>query len=421
MLVLSLKRAFWLAAPFVVLALLVSGVAGMAMWVRQHPATRETVAAPLASSVSAVDALASIASDQQDAAGNSENARAARRRITIAAWRYAAVRPEGGAALRKAVDGLLDAAVDNAGAASIRDASRQLAVQVKWQLASERQQLAHAAERVESARIGLLQRLGELGLLWSALGIAGGLFAASIVRRRLAAIREARREEEARTAELEQFAGRVAHDLVSPLGPVTAGVHVLSQRLRGDARAQAAARTVRASVDKVAATVEELLRFAWSGGRAAPGEKADLARVVDSLRDELLPAARETGVALVIDPPPRVQIACSETAVALVLQNLVRNAIKVVAGAPRKFVRASAMVLSGKVRLMVEDSGPGVPQGMEKAIFEPYVRGAEDGEGIGLGLATVKRLVESRSGRVGVTSSPRLGAMFWVELPLARS
>ena len=80
------------------------------------------------------------------------------------------------------------------------------------------------------------------------------------------------------------------------------------------------------------------------------------------------------------------------------------------------------MVLAGKVRLIVEDSGPGIPAGMEHAIFEPYVRAsATDEDGIGLGLATVKRIVESRAGRVGVSSSPRLGAMFWVELPLAHA
>jgi len=78
-------------------------------------------------------------------------------------------------------------------------------------------------------------------------------------------------------------------------------------------------------------------------------------------------------------------------------------------------------VAAQSVRLSVQDSGPGLPAGMEQAVFAPYVRApGTHAPGIGLGLATVKRIVESRRGRVGVWSDPRKGATFWVDLPLAR-
>jgi signal transduction histidine kinase len=55
---------------------------------------------------------------------------------------------------------------------------------------------------------------------------------------------------------------------------------------------------------------------------------------------------------------------------------------------------------------------------MHAAIFEPFVRGpAEQASGTGLGLATVKRLVESHRGTIGVESKPGAGSLFWVELP----
>jgi signal transduction histidine kinase len=68
----------------------------------------------------------------------------------------------------------------------------------------------------------------------------------------------------------------------------------------------------------------------------------------------------------------------------------------------------------------VEDTGPGIPPEVVDEIFLPYVRGPNQGKGgLGLGLATVKRLCETRGGRVGVRSVLGRGSIFWIELPLA--
>ncbi len=70
------------------------------------------------------------------------------------------------------------------------------------------------------------------------------------------------------------------------------------------------------------------------------------------------------------------------------------------------------------VRFEIEDTGPGVPPALADRVFERHVRG-ERSSGLGLGLATVKRLVETHRGRLGVRSSPGRGSCFWVELPAA--
>jgi hypothetical protein len=59
---------------------------------------------------------------------------------------------------------------------------------------------------------------------------------------------------------------------------------------------------------------------------------------------------------------------------------------------------------------------------MEAAVFEPYVRGPDNHQpGIGLGLATVKRVAEAHGGRVDVRSIARVGCRFGLELPCAAS
>jgi signal transduction histidine kinase len=405
----ALPKSSWLTSPFWVLALLVASLLAAPFWIERGARQRigrETAA--LATSVSAVDALIGMqgalhaASEEQ---------------LTTASSRYVALRPLDGDEISAAVDSFL--ASDTNFVAASR-ASERLGLALTEKLAAERRRMAAATDRLEQFREGPLGLAHALACGLAALGIAGGVLAYLLVRRhqRLSAEWSARTG--ARAQELEQFASRVAHDIVSPLGAVTAGVHMLSQKLQFDSRALAVANTVRGSVDRVAAIVDELLRFAWSGGRAAPGESADLTAAIEAVRDELVPAALARGVTLTFEPVPEVKVACAEAAVIVVLENLVRNAIKHIGNGPKRIIHAGASVVAGSVRLFVRDNGPGIPPGMEEAVFEPYVRvEGTKAPGMGLGLATVKRIVESRSGSVGVMSEPQKGAIFWVELPLA--
>jgi signal transduction histidine kinase len=361
-------RSVWLSGPFLVLALLVVSLFATPLWIEHSERARAAPAAEaLASSARALDALVEMRAQQPAAAAGSAEEEMTRGDLAAAAAR-----------LRAASDRLED----------IR------------------------AESVSAAH-GLSRALAMFGL-------AGGVLAFLLVRHHQRLLRRWMLRAGERAEELEQFASRVAHDIVSPLGAVTAGVHMLSQKLRFDPRGQGIATTVRGSVDRVAAIVDELLRFAWAGGRAAAHESADLAAAVQAVHDELLPDAVKSGVSLTFAPVPDVRVACAEAAVIVVLQNLVRNALKHIGKGPKRMIHASVSVLAGSVRLFVRDNGPGIPKGMEQAVFKPYVRveGTES-PGIGLGLATVKRIVESRAGSVGVLSEPQEGATFWVELPLA--
>jgi signal transduction histidine kinase len=96
----------------------------------------------------------------------------------------------------------------------------------------------------------------------------------------------------------------------------------------------------------------------------------------------------------------------------------VRNAIKYVGEGPDRRVAVRAARIDGVVRIEVEDNGPGLPEGLGARSFEPFVRGAGSREpGIGLGLATVKKITEAHGGRVDVRSIPGRGARFGIELP----
>src|SRR2546426_8379763 len=110
-------------------------------------------------------------------------------------------------------------------------------------------------------------------------------------------------------------------------------------------------------------------------------------------------------------------VACSPGVLLSVLGNLLRNGLKYLGDAEIRQVFLRARQRRGRVLFEVEDTGPGIPPELGTRIFEPYIRGADTGApGIGLGLATVKRLVESHGGSLGVRAGARGGALFWFEL-----
>jgi len=138
--------------------------------------------------------------------------------------------------------------------------------------------------------------------------------------------------------------------------------------------------------------------------------------VVAGLRERL----ESSQIELTVSTAAPVQVACPPGALSSVLANLMGNAAKyVVEGsqAPRRIdVRIDERSTAAHVE--IEDNGPGVPAEAQELIFEPFqrVRGSRQ-PGFGIGLATVKKIIEAYHGRVGLRSRPGQGSVFWFELP----
>jgi signal transduction histidine kinase len=113
-------------------------------------------------------------------------------------------------------------------------------------------------------------------------------------------------------------------------------------------------------------------------------------------------------------------VVCAAGVLASLISNLVRNAIKHMGEGERRQIHVRIEARRDRVRFEVQDTGPGLPPELLRNAFDPYVRGTGTSvPGLGLGLATVRRLVEGHFGRYGVSSRPGEGALFWFELPAA--
>jgi signal transduction histidine kinase len=228
---------------------------------------------------------------------------------------------------------------------------------------------------------------------------------------------------ERRAEELELFAARVAHDLLSPLMTVAVALDLADRRLTEPANSAARNAVARGSrtLQRVRRFVSDLLEFARAGAMPPPGVRANVDEAIRETADELTPIARDAGVDLRVELPPAVRdVACSPGVLTSVLSNLVQNAIKYIGEGEARRVSIRAADIENEVRIEVEDTGPGIPPADQDRLFEPYARGRDaKAPGLGLGLATVRRLVESHGGRVGVQSAPGRGSVFWFSVPIA--
>jgi signal transduction histidine kinase len=272
------------------------------------------------------------------------------------------------------------------------------------------------ARDVRSVRAATLRIIVELDALSTVIALGAVAFAFRATRRHDELISEHNALLTARVTELDRFAGRVAHDVLSPLGTIAAGLLLLARS--GDDRARTYIDRSQRALQRVHQLVDDLLAFARAGARPDPAAHCSLDSVLASSVADCSEVAAETNIELVVDAARRIEVRCGPGVITSIVQNLVRNGIKYMGARPTRRVVVRAMRVDAVARVEVEDTGPGIPPEIEATLFEPFVRGPhEQVSGTGLGLATVKRLVESHGGRVGVESRPGVGTLFWVELP----
>jgi signal transduction histidine kinase len=277
-----------------------------------------------------------------------------------------------------------------------------------------RQEAHSAAMRIAATTRsgGILPEL--MGILFA---VATSYFGVRVLVRYLAWAAE-------RSAELEQFAGRVAHDIRSPLGSVSLAVEVARRRKDIDPKMQDLLARVTATIQRVGKLIDGLLVFASAGGYIVPGEwgqprEARVGDVLTGVVQDLGLEAEMKEIQLDYEPPdPALVVACNPGVLISIMTNLISNAMKFMGDAVVRRVTIRARQVSRDVQFEVSDTGPGIGPELRERVFEPYVHGGSTAAGFGLGLATVRRLVEAHGGEVSLESSPEGGCRFWFRLPV---
>lgn len=223
---------------------------------------------------------------------------------------------------------------------------------------------------------------------------------------------------EQRAAELERFAGRVAHDIRNPLSAAGIAAELALRKLPDDETRQPIHRLKR-SLARADELTSGLLEFARAAAKPDPGARIAPARVIRDAVAEFAAEADQRGIRIQLATVPPVLVPCSAGVYLSLVGNLVRNAIKYMGDAREREIRVQVIDRGAVVRTEVTDTGPGVRVELRESIFQPYFKGQQGSEGLGLGLATVKKLAEAHGGTVGLASEVGRGSTFWFELPRA--
>ncbi|WP_139981236.1 sensor histidine kinase [Nocardioides litoris] len=215
---------------------------------------------------------------------------------------------------------------------------------------------------------------------------------------------------------LSTFAGRVSHDLKSPLTSVSMSLEMLRERLSDDDEAADAVWLLERALNgsrRMAALIDEVLSYATLGGSMA-AEPVDLDEVLTDVLSDLSGAL--SGVEVQRGPLPTVT--GDPVQLRSVVQNIVDNAAKYRHPTRPLEVAVSSRSEEGRVVIAVADNGVGIPEADRSRVFEPRVRLSDDNLGSGIGLDTVRRVVQAHGGTIGVDETPGGGATVWFALPV---
>jgi two-component system NtrC family sensor kinase len=256
----------------------------------------------------------------------------------------------------------------------------------------------------------------------SQLGEALNTMSADLLRLRRAAEEEvkARLEAEAALQHADRLrtvgllAAGVAHELGTPLNVIAGRASLIERRAPDDERVVADARVVREQAARITRIVRLLMDFSRSSVPRV--SRCDLVELARENVEMLAPEARRERVEIEVQAGGAVPADVDREQLNQVVTNLVMNGVQAAGAGGRVVVEVRTE--GHEARLVVRDSGPGVPEADRERVFEAFFTTKPPGDGTGLGLSIVRRIVADHGGAVRVEVAPEGGAAVVVSLPV---
>jgi signal transduction histidine kinase len=222
-------------------------------------------------------------------------------------------------------------------------------------------------------------------------------------------------ERKNRLAALGEMAAGMAHEIRNPLG----GIHLYASMLAKDVahmpQSLTTVKKISGGVKRLEALVSQVLAFSRDI-QVTPVE-ADLAEVVAKAVELASPKLDALHVVWEVEGPAAMPVRVDPLMLEQALLNLLLNSAEAMeerGGSIRIFYGAGEDVGARQLRLVVRDTGPGIPATVLDRIFDPFFTTKDTGTG--LGLAIVHRIVEAHEGTIMASNPPGGGAQFEIRI-----
>jgi heavy metal sensor kinase len=219
--------------------------------------------------------------------------------------------------------------------------------------------------------------------------------------------------------QMRQFSTDVSHELRTPLTAIQGQLEVALFTATRKEQLQESIENALQDVERLSNLVRALLLLSQSESGQIPVRKSvlDLSQVVGELVDQFQIPAEASQVTLTQTKTDSALCEVDRTQIERVITNLLSNAIKYTPAGG--WIRASTESRGSTVRLIVEDSGVGIPENHIPHIFDRFYRVPDPNpeKGLGLGLSFVAAIVRAHGGEIRVDSAIGKGSRFEIVLP----
>ncbi len=222
------------------------------------------------------------------------------------------------------------------------------------------------------------------------------------------------------------FVANVSHELRTPISVVSANTETLLEGAIDDPSfAPKLLEAVSRNAGRLTLIINDLLDLSRleAGSYSLHRIRVHPARVAERVKESLEEKAQARGTTVQVSIDDELAVITDEAALFQVLVNYLDNAIKYTPEQSSIQLLARSRKSGARVRIEVQDDGPGIPADVANRVFERFFRidpgRSREMGGTGLGLSIVKHLVEAMNGRVGTHSAEPSGCVFWLDLPSA--
>ncbi|MBN2711711.1 MAG: GHKL domain-containing protein [Planctomycetes bacterium] len=235
-------------------------------------------------------------------------------------------------------------------------------------------------------------------------------------------LQEQKKRLEAANEDLEAFSRTVAHDLRTPLVAVQgyADLLLMTEHIKGNDDCRQMLSRIASKSRLMANQIKSLLLYARAGKAEINRSEVNLSQMVEEVAADLREEYHGREVDLRVQPD--IKVSADKILLYTVMENLIGNAWKYTCRTENPQIEVGVKKREGQDVYFVRDNGTGFDMMFAERLFQPFQRLHTDAEfaGTGIGLSTVKRIIEQHGGEVWAEGKLGEGAAFYFTLPAKR-